>query len=251
MAHEKEQVEAFVDRIIEKIPYKKLYLFKKMVFHPEETIEEEKNKVAFGEGIKAIFLSSLLNGFFHGLLAAVFIVIMFFVMGGIASLTNPLNSWGFGGAGLFYALVIFIISAIFSPILSVAGSLIWTGVLYVFIKILGGEPKFKQLFYLDSLGRCATIWLAIFMIPFLIIPLVNNFVSLISFLFSIYILYVTYLIIKNVYGLSAKRSVGVLALSYLSLLIFIFGFIVLFYFILISTAIGINVIPAILKLLGN
>jgi len=251
MAHEKEQFEAFIDRIIEKIPYKKLYLFKKMVFHPEETIEEEKNKIAFGEGIKAIFFSSLLNGFFNGLLVAIFIVIMFLVMGGISSLTNPFNSLGFGGLGLIYAVIVLVLSTIFVPILSVASSLISTGILYVFIRILRGEPKFKQLFYLGSIGSCASIWLSIFMMPLSIIPLVNNFVSLILFLFNIYIIYINYLIIKNVYGLSTKRSIGAVALSYLSLLILVFGLIILIYFVFVFSAIGISFMAALLKILGN
>ena len=101
------------------------------------------------------------------------------------------------------AIFSLILIIVLTPIFSVIFGFIWQGILYLLAKVFGGKGTYAQQFYLAAL-------------PISIVMILNGAVSwipiagtLLGFLIGIYGLYVQYVVIKELHGLSTGKALAV------------------------------------------
>jgi len=113
--------------------------WKKVILHPKEVFETEKQYATLGEG--------MINVFVYGLLLSLVFSFVFFVMGiGLLSKIPLIGSYGAVFAGLG-SLSLFL----FLPGLVLEGWLIGSFYLHIFAYLFGGRGKFSTFAYFTSI----------------------------------------------------------------------------------------------------
>lgn len=227
------KLDDFASRIIEKIPYERLKVWKEMLFRPAETIEEEAKNASLARGAKDIgvvnFFTILVMLFALALVVGFFLVLLF-VLYAIESKTN-----GFVN-GLLTGAAIVILAAV---AILVGGTLLFilrwlanAALEFILAKILGGVGSYRTHAYLDALEEAG---LSSAMLPFVLInfiPIVSVIAAPITMIIGIYGMYIRYLIVKQVHKLSTARAVLVVLIPPLLFMVAL----VMFYLLLIVLA---------------
>lgn len=241
-----EKIEEFIDDIIEKVPennivpIEQIKLYKHMLFHPEEVINQVKDnpetagsfKDALFRVMRAVFARGVVQG---GLSAVIMILVSLpFLVFGL--FLQPLLF--IGVLGIIGGVGVFIFSVVCTPILSGISWAMFNWLIRIFSKLLGGKGDQNKQYYLTSLVTSGIILAGILLIPFMFIPLVNYIVSIISFIIGLYAIYLYYKIVKEVYGMSGEYSLLSIILAYLIIFIITFIVIIFLFYLLFSLMMG-------------
>jgi hypothetical protein len=169
----------------------------------EKVFIEKKGSENLVEGIKNVFFASFVPAIVVGILM---IVIGLFFSAFFVSLFSTLPSSSSGSSNGFFGLsfglffvILGIISTISTIVLSPISFLLSQGITWVISKVLGGKGTFtNQSFYASFF---AAGYLVIY--PVMIIPCVG---SVLGIIFGFLLLYLQYLVVRNVHQLDSLRS---------------------------------------------
>ncbi len=184
----------------------------------ENVFSEKKGTENLVEGLKNVFFASFVPAITFGILLIViglffsaFFVSLFAV---IPSSSSGSSNGLFGlSFGLFF-VVIGIICAISIVVMTPISFLISQGITWIISKVLGGKGTFtNQSFY-------ASFFTAGYLIiyPVMIVPCVG---SVLGIILAFLLLYLQYLVVRNVHQLSSLRS-AVVVLSPIALFIILY-----------------------------
>ena len=148
---------------------KTLELWKKALVKPKETFKKERKKANLGLGAKYILVAGAITGFILGI--------------------SSLN------------LVTALLFIIVYPLMSVASWLFGSGVNYIFARLLGGNGDYTTQSYLVALYAAP---FSIITVVIMLIPVVGVWLT---FLVSLYGLYLLTLALKETHKYSTGRAV--------------------------------------------
>jgi hypothetical protein len=154
--------------------------------NPIQTFKKEKKNADLTEGAKNIALAGLITGLISGL--------VFLVVGSIYSMANP-YAMGLIGIPAFVAILIV------SPIVSVIGWLISSGIYYLIARLLGGRGDYKTQSYLIALYSAP---MGIVITVLNLVPILGSILSLLGAIYSLYLLTLS---LKETHGFSTGKAV--------------------------------------------
>lgn len=168
----------------------------KVLIKPKEVFEQEKEKASIRKSVLIVFVASFLSGLIYL----------------IASYSNPLFSFlnqileailPPGSLITQYAFVIFPLIAF--PIANVISFIIFTFIVFLISRLLGGRKGYYRMFlYLASISYASTQISGVILNQ---IPVIGVYLSL---LVTIYYLYLLFLIIEEAFSLSRKKTIIVI-----------------------------------------
>ncbi len=167
-------------------------IWKEVLTKPVEAFKKEEKKADLGKGAMHLIIAGVIAGFISGL-AVLFGITAVGTMGGFDSMVMG------AGVGVFA----FIASLILTPIMSVIGWLIGSGIIYVFAMIFKGKGNFTNQSYL----------LALYGAPLMVINSILGIIPFIgpilAFLVWLYGLYLLTMAIKQVHKVSTGKAVAI------------------------------------------
>ncbi len=166
-----------------------------IIIKPEPTMQGDLKSVDRREAMKSYALVGAVFGLILGL--------GFATLGGLLSTLGGSAGALFGGLGVL-AIIVF---PILLAILTVIGSLIGTGIMYLIAKALGGSGTFDQQFYVSS----RLVWPAFFAtIGIFFLTLIPFVGVLISFVWNLYSLYLQVVLISVVHKVSKMKGLVIM-----------------------------------------
>ena len=138
---------------------------------PIKTFKKEKHNANLTEGAIHIAVAGVISGFIVGLYQMV-------IGAAITSEIFPMFSGLVGVAAFFGSLIL-------TPIMSVIGWLITSGVLFVFALLFGGKGNYKTQSYLYAIYSAP---LSIISSIVSLIPLIGPFLALLALVYGLYLL---------------------------------------------------------------
>ncbi len=167
-------------------------LWKEVLTNPIETFKKEEKKADLGQGVIHLAIAGVISGF----------------IGGLATFTGltAVGSMGGLGTGMMGAgmgAFAFVGSLIMTPIITVIGWLIFSGIIYAIAMIFGAKGDFKKQSYLIALyGAPLMIITSILNI----IPFVGGILGFLAFLYGLYLLTMA---LKQVHKISTGRALAI------------------------------------------
>ncbi|MBI5051122.1 YIP1 family protein [Candidatus Micrarchaeota archaeon] len=178
------------------MPIGKAQVWKGIYATPHETMQKELKNASVMEGIKELVIASIpftILSMIAGVIMTVLFPSPFFAV-------SPVN-----------ALVNGAINIVLIPIIWTVVLLLFTGVVWILAKIMGGTGTFAQQFYLSSLVQAGYLLPAGILVLLSIIPFLNILVYIVWFVFLCYSLYLDMKIVRMVNNLSRVKA----AIAYL------------------------------------
>jgi hypothetical protein len=195
MAGVLELLEQAANQIVSIIPYSRLKIWKQMIFHPYETIRAEKNKPSLRNAAMDVAAASLV--------LAAELVIIYLISGTYSNLVYA------GKPAMLIPLV-----ALTSIAFYLTVWLVWSATQYLSAKALGAKASFKQYASLLGLAFAAFLVLDWFLTPALhFLP--ENARSFVDGIIGVYLPFLSFILIRELYGFSNLRTTAVLFLSFL------------------------------------
>lgn len=211
MADIAERLEGYSMSAASRIGYGRLFVWKDLLFHPDETLEREIGNASIGRGAKDVFISAyvlfLMEFVMVGILAgAVALMLVLLFSGGSLPGLESILSLAALAAGILAAVVIG--SAIFAGS-SVLGQLFWTGLELAIARLVGGKGEYAQHFYLNAIAASAGYMAVIPLTLLSLVPCLGYVFSMISVGLAAYLLYIKYKAIRLVHGIGQKEAIFV------------------------------------------
>ncbi len=171
----------------------------------QRLMDERKGKGTVVEALKTAFFSSVLPAIATAVIFILLGLMFGALFGALFSLAGSSSNAGLGagvGFGLLY-IVIGLVAAVFQLVLGPVFFLIGQGVQWVLARILGGKGSFAEQAYFSSYiyAGYATVSVLAF------IPCVGSIVVMVA---AILILYLTFIMLKQVHSLSSLRAAAVI-----------------------------------------
>lgn len=167
-------------------------LWKEVLTNPIETFKKEEKNADLGQGVIHIAIAGVIAGF----------------IGGLATFTGltavgSMGGFGTGMMGAGIGIIAFIGALIITPIVTVIGWLIFSGIIYIFAMIFGAKGDFTKQSYL----------IALYGAPLMIITSILNIIpfagGILSFLAGLYGLYLLTMALKQVHKISTGKAVAI------------------------------------------
>lgn len=227
----------YAEKITEKIHYKRLKVWKNLLFKPKETLQKEEKNSSLMRGAKDIAVVALSELGVFGLL--LLLIVGFFML--IITAISSLASKGFNGSvlNLFLIFIAVVVAGVVAMALfSVMGWLVTAGLEFIAARLLGGVGTFRKHAYLTALERAAVMACYLPLLIFIMVPFVGALLYPISMLISFYGLYVQYLVIRQVHKLSKLKTIAVIVAPTVLIMAFTIAIILLVYLVIIVAALA-------------
>lgn len=157
------------------------------VSKPKKTFAQELPKATLKKGVGLLGLYQAIIGFIIGLLISLFGA-LFLAVPEIAAKLGFLS-------GLI--LMAWLILPIFAVVAGLLSALISNGIIYLFAKLLGGQGRFEEQFYLVTL----------YSVPIAFISLLLSWIPAISLLIALYALYLMTIALRTAHRYSTGRAI--------------------------------------------
>jgi hypothetical protein len=218
------ELDEFVSRNIKKIPYKRLQVWKEMLFRPAETIKDETKNASLARGARDIAVSTVAYTIVIALYLAEYLGFFFAI-----ALLPLLFTKGIGYCimPIVIGLLIAIAGIIGFAILGIVSWLLYSGFEFVIARYLGGKGEFRVHAYLEALptaGMMAAMvpFMALYLIP-CVAFCIGTFVQPIMMFLGFYVVYIRYLIVKKVHNLERNNALLAVAVPTLVVTIVVFA----------------------------
>lgn len=166
---------------------------------PEPTMVADKKNANTMTAVKTFALL----GIVYGLIAA----IMMIGLGGLGFIGgDPGVGALFAGLGIISLIVLPIVTAV----VVVVFSYIWTGIIWIIAKALGGTGTFAQNYYLYSRVLFPAFFVGIALMIAGMIPLIGLIFGLIGFIFNLYMIWVSINVVSVANNVSKLKGLIIL-----------------------------------------
>lgn len=181
-----------------------------IIIKPEPTMQGDLKRVDRREAMKTYAIAGAIIGLVMGI--------------AVASLGGLLSGLAGGLGALFIGLgvVAIILFPIAFAVISVLGSFVGTGIMYLIAKALGGKGTFDQHYYLSSRLIWPTFFATIGIFILTLIPAVG---VLINFIWNVYSIYLQVVLIAVAHKVSKLKALVIILLPLIvvSIILMIFA----------------------------
>jgi hypothetical protein len=222
-----DRIDEFATRIVDRVNYGRLRVWKDLLFKPQETLKKEAKKASLLRGALDIIVSGFVQfaffSIFYGLLILVFLILVALLSLAITKSVRleamvPL-------IGTIVMIVIGLIAILL--VFSVVGWLVYSTLEFIIAKLLGGVGGYREHLYLTALQGAA---LSIASFPFTVVQLIPC-ISLITYPIAIglaiYSIYIRYLIVRQIHELPRNESILVILLPIILIMCAVIAFYIL------------------------